>query len=112
MNEKCILKHMDGVLICHPCLLSKMTKVTFIGYNGRASNLLGLIYSDICKPRKKPIRGVFSTSLYLLMILVDKVILSYINQNILKCLENSIINYKTNLVEISRHFNVIKVDNI
>ena len=69
INEKRISKlHKDGLLdpfdfesyeVCESCLLGKMTKATFIGHNERASDLLGLIHSDVCGPLNVHARGGF-----------------------------------------------------
>lgn len=49
----------DGVLdpfdfqsyeVCKSCLLGKMTKSPFTGHNERATELLGIIHSDVCGP--------------------------------------------------------------
>ena len=60
INQKHISKlHKDGLLdpfdfesykVCEFCLLGKMTKASFTGHNERASDLLGLIHSDVCGP--------------------------------------------------------------
>jgi hypothetical protein len=51
--------HNDGLLgsldfdsfdMCEPCILGKMTKTLFIGFVERASNLLGIIHTDVCGP--------------------------------------------------------------
>ena len=58
VNEKHILKlHQDGLIhsfdlesfeTCESCLLSKMTKAPFTGHSKRASDLLGLIHTNVC----------------------------------------------------------------
>ncbi|KAL1194887.1 Retrovirus-related Pol polyprotein from transposon TNT 1-94 [Cardamine amara subsp. amara] len=60
INEKHIQKlHSDGLLNsfdyesyekCESCLLGKMTKAPFTGQSERASELLGLIHTDVCGP--------------------------------------------------------------
>jgi hypothetical protein len=35
---------------CESCLIRKMTKAPFTNVDERASDLLGLIYSDVCGP--------------------------------------------------------------
>ena len=60
VNEKHILKlHQDGLIhsfglesfeTCESCLLGKMTKAPFAGHSERASDLLGLIHTDVCGP--------------------------------------------------------------
>ena len=41
------------------CLLEKMTKSSFTGKGERASELLGLIHSDVCRPMSSSIRGEY-----------------------------------------------------
>ena len=60
VNEKHIFKlHQDGLIhsfdlesieTYESCLLGKMTKAPFSGYSERASDLLGLIHTDVCGP--------------------------------------------------------------
>ena len=62
VNEKRILKlHQDGLIhsfeTCESCLLGKMTKAPFAGHSERASDLLGLIHTDICGPISSIARG-------------------------------------------------------
>ena len=69
INEKHISKlHKDGLLnpfdfesyeVCESCLLGKMTKAPFTGHNERASDLLGLIHSDVYGPLNVNARGGF-----------------------------------------------------
>ena len=58
--------HDDGLLTsfdlesfetCESCLLSKMTKTPFAKSCERASDLLGLIHSDVCGPMSTTARG-------------------------------------------------------
>ncbi|KAK8555198.1 hypothetical protein V6N12_009351 [Hibiscus sabdariffa] len=60
--------HKDGLLdpfvfekmdVCESCLLGKMTKAPFNGKGERASDLLGLIHSDVCGPMNTQARGGF-----------------------------------------------------
>ncbi|VFQ84441.1 unnamed protein product, partial [Cuscuta campestris] len=70
INEKRISKlHRSGVLdsfdfqsydVCKSCLLGKMTKAPFTGHGERASDLLGLIHSDVCGPISTVARGGYS----------------------------------------------------
>lgn len=53
------------------CLLDKMTRVSFIRYNNRANDLLGLVHIDVYGPLNKYARGGFQYLLYLMMILVN-----------------------------------------
>ena len=67
VNEKCILKlHQDWLIhsfslesfeTCESCLLGKMTKAPFAGHGERASDLLGLIHTDVCGPISSIARG-------------------------------------------------------
>jgi hypothetical protein len=60
INEKGIERlHKDGFLssfdfesfdTCESCLLGKMTKSSFTGSIERASDLLGLVHTDVCGP--------------------------------------------------------------
>ncbi|KAD4179844.1 hypothetical protein E3N88_28435 [Mikania micrantha] len=60
INKKRMSKlQTDGILkptgsesfdICESCLCGKMTKAPFTGIGGRASDLLGLIHTDVCGP--------------------------------------------------------------
>ena len=70
MNEKRISRlHKDGVLgsfdlesceTCEPCLYGKMTKGPFNKKGERASDLLGLIHTDVCGPLSTFARGGYS----------------------------------------------------
>ena len=70
INEKRISQlHKDGLLdsfvleqyeVCKSCLLGKMTKSPFTGKGERASDLLGLIHSDVCGPMNVQARGGYS----------------------------------------------------
>ena len=51
--------HSDGLLdsldfgsldTCEPCLMGKMTRTPFKGFVERASDLLGIIHTDVCGP--------------------------------------------------------------
>ena len=44
---------------CESCLLGKMTKAPFTGKGERASDLLGLIHTDVCGPLNTLARGGF-----------------------------------------------------
>ena len=69
INENCISKlHKDGFLdsfdfesyeVCEFCLLSNMTKDPFTRHNERASDLLGLIHTDVCGLISSLARGGF-----------------------------------------------------
>ena len=60
--------HKDGLLdsfdyesieTCESCLLGKMTKAPFVGQSERASELLGLVHTDVCGPMNSTARGGF-----------------------------------------------------
>jgi hypothetical protein len=69
INEKRIERlHKDGLLssfdfesfdTCESCLLGKMTKTPFTGQSERASDLLGLLHTDVCGPMSSIARGGF-----------------------------------------------------
>ena len=69
INEKRIeILHKDGLLssfdfesfdTCESCLLGKMTKAPFTGRSERASDLLGLVHTDVCGPMSSIARGGF-----------------------------------------------------
>jgi hypothetical protein len=69
INEQHIERlHEDGFLssfdfesfdICESCLLGKMTKSPFIGQSERASDLLGLVHPDVCRPMSSVVTGGF-----------------------------------------------------
>jgi hypothetical protein len=44
---------------CEPCLLGKMTKAPFTDQSERASDLLGLVHTDVCGPMSSIARGGF-----------------------------------------------------
>jgi hypothetical protein len=60
--------HKDGLLnsfnfesfdTCKSCLLWKITKSPFTGQSERASDLLGLVHTDVCGPMSSVARGGF-----------------------------------------------------
>ena len=69
INEKRIEQlHKDGLLssfdfksfdTCESCLLGKMTKVPLAGQSDRATDLLGLVQTDVCGPMSSTARGNF-----------------------------------------------------
>ncbi|KAK8696645.1 hypothetical protein V6N13_001777 [Hibiscus sabdariffa] len=77
ISERRISKlHKDGLLdpfvfeqmdVCESCLLGKMTKTPFNGKGEQASDLLGLIHSDVCGPMNTQARGKF----YYFIIFID-----------------------------------------
>jgi hypothetical protein len=76
INEKRIERlHKDGLLssfdTCESCLLGKMTKAPFTSQSERASDMLGLVHTNVCGPMSSMARGGFSISLLLPMTLVD-----------------------------------------
>ena len=65
--------HRDGLLdsfdfesieTCESCLLGKMTKTPFVGQSERASELLGLVHTDVRGPMNSVARGGFQYYLY------------------------------------------------
>jgi len=65
--------HKDGLLdsfdfesieTCESCLLGKMTKTPFVGQSERASELLGLVHTDVRGPMNSVARGGFQYYLY------------------------------------------------
>jgi hypothetical protein len=69
INEKRIDRlHKDGLLssfdfesfdTCESCLLGKMIKASFTSQSERASDLLGLVHTDVCGPMSFVVRGGF-----------------------------------------------------
>jgi hypothetical protein len=69
INEKRIeILHKDDLLssfyfesfnMCESCLLGKMTKAPFTSQNERVSDLLGLVYTDVCGRMSSVARGGF-----------------------------------------------------
>ena len=58
--------HQDGLIqsfglesfeTCESCLLGKITKDPFARHSERASDLLGLIHTDVCRPISSIARG-------------------------------------------------------
>ena len=45
---------------CESCLIGKMTKSPFTRYRDRTSDILGLIYTDVCSPISTKVRGRYS----------------------------------------------------
>jgi hypothetical protein len=44
---------------CESCLLGEMTETPFTGQSERASDLLGLIHTDVCGAMSSVVRGGF-----------------------------------------------------
>ena len=61
INEKRVEQlHKDGLLSpFESCLLGKMTKTPFTGQSERASDLLGLVHTNVCEQMSSIARGVF-----------------------------------------------------
>ena len=60
-QEEILDKHDYGSLpICEPCLLRKMTKSPFTKKDERASDVLGLIHTNVCGPMSTCARGGYS----------------------------------------------------
>ena len=38
----------ESIVTCESCLIGKMTKAPFVGQSERASELLGLVHTDVC----------------------------------------------------------------
>ena len=58
--------HADGLLesldyesfdTCEPCLMGKLTKTPFSGTMERANDLLEIIHTDVCGPKRVDARG-------------------------------------------------------
>lgn len=52
---------------CESSLLGKMAKASFVGQSDKASDLFGLLHSDVCQIMSLVTKGVFSTSSLILM---------------------------------------------
>ena len=50
----------ESLTTCESCLLGKMTKSPFTGKGERASDILGLIHSDVCGPMSTSARGGYN----------------------------------------------------
>jgi hypothetical protein len=69
INDKCIERlhkyyllssfDFESFDMCESCLLGKMTKEPFTGKSERASDLLGLVHTDVCGPMGSVDRGGF-----------------------------------------------------
>ena len=46
----------ESLLICKSCLFGKMTKSPFKEKDERASDIVGLIHTDVCRPMNISIR--------------------------------------------------------
>ena len=59
LTQEKILKVSDceSLPICESCLLGKMTKSAFTEKGERATELLGLVYTDVCKPISTSTKG-------------------------------------------------------
>ena len=44
---------------CEPCLFGKMTKTPFFGTMERATDLLEIIHTDVCRPMSMKARGKY-----------------------------------------------------
>ena len=49
----------ESIETCESCLHGKMTKAPFVGQSERASELLGLVHTDVCGPMNSTARGGF-----------------------------------------------------
>ena len=69
IGVKCMKKlHKDGFSeslayesfdACEPCFLGKMTKTPFFGTMERATDLLEIIHTDVCRPISMKARGKY-----------------------------------------------------
>ena len=49
----------ESLPTCESCLIGKMTKSPFKGKGERASDILGLVHTDVCEPMNTSARGGF-----------------------------------------------------
>ena len=49
--------YLESFEICESCLLGKITKAPFARHSERASDLVGLIHTDVCGPISSIARG-------------------------------------------------------
>src|SRR5262249_15881564 len=99
---------------CESRLMGKMTKAPFTGQSERATDLLSLIHTDVCKPLSSPAGG---GHLYFITFTDDFSMYGYLylKKHKSKSFEKFKIikmKCKTNLVKILKHFNQIEVVNI
>ena len=60
-QEEILDKHdYESLSICESCLLGKMTKSPFTEKDERASDMLGLIHTDVCGPMSICARAGYS----------------------------------------------------
>ena len=59
LHKDGLLKDMDyeSINTCESCLMGKMTRSPFKGTNERATELLGIIHTDVCGPMSTEARG-------------------------------------------------------
>ena len=109
VNEKSILKlHQDGLIhsfdlesfeTCESGLLGKMTKAPFTGHSERASDLLGLIHTDVYGPISSIARGGYQ---YFITFTDDFSTYGYIN--LMRQKSESFEKFKLFNNEIQNHF--------
>ncbi|XP_070035301.1 uncharacterized protein [Nicotiana tomentosiformis] len=80
---------------CESCLKGKMTKSPFTGSGERASELLGLIYTDVCGPIKIQARGRYS---YFITFTDDMSRYEFVY--LLKCSKGSVVKLRNRLKKI------------
>ena len=51
------LFNLELYLVCESCLQKKMTKLPFIGYGERVTEILALVYTNVCGPFDIQARG-------------------------------------------------------
>ena len=91
-----------------------MTKAPFVGHSKRASDLLGLIHTDVCGPISSIARGGYQ---YFITFTNDfsRYGYNYLMRHKYKSFENlnySRMKYRISLERILKHFDLIEVVNI
>ena len=99
---------------CESCLLGKMTKAPFFRLSERASDLLGLIYTNVYLPISSIARGSYQ---YFITFTDDFSRYGYIylmrhKSESFESSNYSRMKYRIILERISKHFNLIEVVNI
>ena len=99
--------HADGLLesldACEPCLMGKMTKTLFSGTMERATDLLEIIYTDVCGPMSVEARGRYR---YFLTFTDDLSRYGYIYLK--KCKSETFEKFKEFQSEVENHHKKIK----
>ncbi|GJU66331.1 retrotransposon protein, putative, ty1-copia subclass [Tanacetum coccineum] len=83
LQQEGILKSTDDESFdqCVSCLSGKMTRKSFPHRLKRATDLLGIIHTDVCSPLRHVSRQVLATSLHSQMIIVVMVMFIFLNIN-------------------------------